>query len=117
MPIKAKKPCKYPGCSNLTDSRYCEEHKIEEAKERPSAFKRGYDNKWRKASKIFLMVNPFCIKCHGEGSITKATVVDHIKPHRGVQELFWDEYNWQPLCKKCHDTKTGKEDMKVEYRY
>jgi 5-methylcytosine-specific restriction endonuclease McrA len=21
--------------------------------------------------------------------------------------LFWDEQNWQPLCKRCHDHKTG----------
>ncbi len=63
------------------------------------------------------MINPFCIKCHIEGRITRATVVDHIKPHRGDQELFWDEYNWQPLCKKCHDIKTGREDSIPEYRY
>lgn len=49
--------------------------------------------------------------------MTRATVVDHIKPHRGDKALFWDEHNWQPLCKKCHDTKTGKEDMMPEYSY
>jgi shikimate kinase len=31
-----------------------------------------------------------------------ATVVDHIKPHRGDQALFWDKNNWQPLCTHCH---------------
>jgi len=117
LPNKPRKPCKYPGCSNITNNKYCEAHKTEEAKERPSAYKRGYDYKWRKASKIFLMINPFCTKCHSEGRIIRATVVDHIKPHRGDQELFWDEHNWQPLCKKCHDTKTFKEDMRPEYRY
>ena len=35
------------------------------------------------------------------------TLVDHIVPHRGDQALFWDEQNWQPLCKSCHDKKTG----------
>ena len=39
--------------------------------------------------------------------ITPATVVDHVIPHRGNKQLFWDEKNWQPLCKSCHDLKTG----------
>ena len=25
----------------------------------------------------------------------------------GDHVLFWDEQNWQPLCKSCHDKKTG----------
>ncbi|WP_317617964.1 HNH endonuclease [Rhodobacter capsulatus] len=32
-----------------------------------------------------------------------ASVVDHITPHRGNKALFWDRYNWQALCKPCHD--------------
>lgn len=27
MPFKPKRPCSYPGCPQLTDGRYCEEHK------------------------------------------------------------------------------------------
>ena len=41
------------------------------------------------------------------GMLTPATVVDHVIPHRGDQKLFWDEDNWQALCKSCHDRKTG----------
>lgn len=26
MPYRPKKPCRHPGCANLTDGRYCEEH-------------------------------------------------------------------------------------------
>ncbi|WP_347472778.1 HNH endonuclease signature motif containing protein [Clostridium kluyveri] len=36
--------------------------------------------------------------------------MDHIKAHEGDEKLFWDESNWQPLCKSCHDRKTAKED-------
>lgn len=32
-------------------------------------------------------------------------VVDHIRPHRGDPVLFWDENNWQALCKFCHDSR------------
>ncbi|WP_400245601.1 HNH endonuclease [Niallia sp. JL1B1071] len=51
------------------------------------------------------------------GKLEKATVVDHIVPHRGDQDLFWDETNWQPLCKSCHDRKTMTEDRYQEFKY
>lgn len=41
--------------------------------------------------------------CAQLGLDVLATVVDHIKPHRGDMALFWDEANWQGLCKPCHD--------------
>jgi 5-methylcytosine-specific restriction endonuclease McrA len=42
--------------------------------------------------------------CQAEGELTPASVVDHIKPHRGDQKLFWDSENWQSLCKLHHDS-------------
>ena len=49
--------------------------------------------------------------------VIRATVVDHIKPHRGDQKLFWDQNNWQPLCKEHHDRKTLNEDINPIYKY
>lgn len=74
---------------------------------RGSAAFRGYDRKWQAARKAFLEKNPLCATCMRAGRLTPATVVDHIVPHRGDARLFWDEDNWQPLCKSCHDRKTG----------
>lgn len=54
----------------------------------------------------FLMANPLCNHCGGV-----ATVVDHIKAHKGDKTLFWDVTNWQSLCESCHNRKTAKEDM------
>ena len=51
---------------------------------------------------------PLCNACKIESLDRLATVVDHIKPHRGDTELFWDESNWQSLCKQCHDRKTAR---------
>lgn len=51
------------------------------------------------------------------GKYTKATVVDHVVPHRGEELLFWDRSNWRALCKRCHDKKTGCEDSLPVYRY
>ena len=75
---------------------------------RGGADARGYDTRWRKARKAFLQLHPLCAECMKEGKLTPATVVDHIVPHRGDPRLFWDEKNWQPLCKDCHDRKTGQ---------
>ena len=30
MPRKPKRPCSHPGCPNLCDGQYCEEHRVEE---------------------------------------------------------------------------------------
>ena len=48
---------------------------------------------------------------------TKATVFDHIIPHRRDQKLFWDRTSRQALCKPCHDKKTLTEDIKPVYKY
>ncbi len=74
---------------------------------RGGADARGYDARWRIARKRYLSQHPLCVECLKENKLTPATVVDHIVPHRGDQKLFWDESNWQPLCKDCHDRKTG----------
>ena len=41
--------------------------------------------------------------------VVPATVVDHVAPHRGHRKLFWDQSNWAPACKRCHDAKTARE--------
>lgn len=112
-------PCKHPGCAALIPhgQMYCEEHKPLHTKDRAHAAERGYGAKWQRERRKFLEGNPFCVKCYEEGHITMATVVDHIKPHRGDQKLFWDRSNWQPLCEHHHNVKTMTEDRFKEYRF
>ena len=107
MPHKPLRPCRYPGCPNLSEQPYCENHRSENPNVRLSAAERGYDSKWRVARARFLKKSPLCRKCLAEGRLVPATVVDHIKPHRGDKELFWDEDNFQALCARCHNEKTG----------
>ena len=109
MPKSPRRPCRYPGCPNLCDHGvYCNDHSDYSADRlRGSAAERGYDGKWRKARARFLREHPLCVKCREQGKLTPATVVDHIIPHRGDPVLFWDENNWQPLCRDCHGVKTG----------
>lgn len=105
MPYRPKKPCRHPGCANLTDGRYCEEHISCHPEVTRSATKRGYGSKWRTSSKAYLREHSLCEICKRNGKYVQATVVDHIKPHRGDNKLFWDKSNWQSLCKSCHDKK------------
>ena len=79
--------------------------KAEAEKTRPGARARGYDGKWQKARESFLREHPFCAMCD-----RPATVVDHIKPHRGDMQLFWAVSNWAPLCRSCHSRKTVSRD-------
>lgn len=105
MPMKPKRPCRHPGCPALSEGVYCETHRPLYARENASA--RGYDSRWKQARKAYLRQHPLCAECRRAGKLTPATVVDHIIPHRGEAQLFWDKSNWQPLCKDCHDHKTG----------
>jgi 5-methylcytosine-specific restriction protein A len=78
-------------------------------RERPSAARRGYGTAWRRARSRFLAAHPVCASCRDKGRLEPATVVDHVVPHRGDPALFWNEVNWAPCCKRCHDRKTARE--------
>jgi 5-methylcytosine-specific restriction protein A len=78
-------------------------------RKRPSAARRGYGLRWRRARRAFLASHPLCAACQAQGRVVPATVIDHAVPHRGDPKLFWDESNWAALCKRCHDAKTARE--------
>ena len=62
-----------------------------------------YDSRWQRYRVAYLTHHPLCTMCRARGRTRAATVVDHIKPHRGDQVLFWDPSNHQALCQPCHD--------------
>ena len=114
MPSAPPHPCSYPGCPALVKGQArCEKHTRQERREiderRGTAASRGYGSRWNDARASYLARHPLCVKCRLQGRVVEATVVDHIKPHRGDNKLFWDERNWQALCKTCHDRKTVSE--------
>lgn len=79
---------------------------------RPNARQRGYDTKWEKERKAYLAANPWCCKCAAHGIRTKATVVNHIIPHRMDLRLFWNRRNWEPVCAPCHNGATQSEEKR-----
>lgn len=68
-----------------------------------SSTARGYGYRWQQARARYLQAHPLCVMCQAEGRVEAATVLDHIVPHRGDEALFWDQTNWQALCKAHHD--------------
>ncbi len=101
MPVAPPHIC---NCGNIVQhGTYCAcqiERKRETDKRRPNAADRGYNSYWQRERRMFLKENPVCVMCDGT-----ATVVDHIRPHRGDQSLFWSRRNWQSLCAHCHNSR------------
>ena len=71
-----------------------------------------YNAKWSRMSKAYRLKHPLCVYCLQVDRITAAEVVDHIEPHNGDVGLFWDQGNWQSLCKACHDSVKAKEEAR-----
>lgn len=71
---------------------------------------RGYGARWQRERVEYLCLHPLCARCIEQGAVRTATVVDHKRPHRGDQVLFWDRTNWQSLCKPCHDSAKQAEE-------
>lgn len=114
IPAKSKRFCLHQGCKELVDGTYCQEHKkkmgiIKESR-KDNSLHNMYNYRWQKYRLQFLKQEPLCRECLLHEVLSPASVVDHIKPHRGDLILFWDIYNHQSLCKQCHDRKTVLED-------
>src|SRR5664279_5620795 len=102
MPIAALSPCRYPGgCSALVSKGYCSVHKPAERSPQAMEWHKLYNStRWRKYRLIFLAANPLCVdpyKDHGKRPVM-ATVVDHIRAHRGNLGLFWASWNHAAMC-------------------
>ncbi|MDU9005750.1 HNH endonuclease [Sedimentitalea todarodis] len=94
-------------CERKSDA----ERKARHDKNRKSSSARGYTGTWDKERKEFLKRHPRCKRCGG-----KADTVDHIIPHRGNSEIFWDRRNWAPLCTNCHSSAKQREERRSTKR-
>ena len=112
MALKPLRPCRRPGCPELTREGYCDKHKPKRAARRTSAEWHGWYSLsvWTDDLRPGqLLREPWCRECAKRGVRTRATVVDHVTPHRGDWQRFTDKTNLQSLCKSCHDRKTARE--------
>ncbi|MCV0371087.1 HNH endonuclease signature motif containing protein [Filomicrobium sp.] len=80
------------------------------------AYRRMYkDKRWRGKGGIRdrrLAEEPLCRECRKRGHLTPATVVDHLKEHKGDPLLFFDYDNTQSLCSPCHDCAKQSEERR-----
>ena len=105
MPYKAKKPCAYRGCRELTSSRYCEAHTKQEAKrynqsDRDPNSNKRYGRTWMQIRTAFLSANPLCVMCNREGRLTPAALAHHKVKLADGGSNDWE--NLQALCSSCH---------------
>ena len=81
------------------------------------------DRAWQRAAAAWLQQYPLCALCLARGQINarsiadecstqRTLVVDHIEPHRGNVNLFWDQNNWQTLCRLCHDIEKQRHEQR-----
>lgn len=118
MALKPLRPCRHPGCAALVRGGYCPQHQPKERRSAQAAeWHRWYNLPlWtRELRPAQLLREPFCRECakaYPPGDPrhrTPATVVDHVRPHRGDWGRFVDPRNHQSLCKRHHDQKTAQE--------
>ncbi len=113
MPYKPARPCKYPGCPQLTHKSFCLQHSAVYQQKRGSSSKRGYDHRWRKIRKMYLSGNLLCVECLKKGLLVEATEVHHIIP---IMNGGTNDYsNLMALCKSCHSKITIR--WQPEYKY
>lgn len=106
MPRKPKKPCRWPGCPNLTDNIYCEEHATQARRqydrfERAPDVHKKYGRAWTRIRSRYAMEHPLCERCLEEEQLTPVEEVHHILPvSKGGTH---DRSNLMSLCQSCHN--------------
>ena len=105
MPRKPKKPCSYPGCSKLTDGRFCDEHEKLMNKEyekygRDPQTRRRYGRAWKRIRDSYAKEHPFCEECMKEGKLVPMEQVHHILPL--AEGGTHARSNLVSLCTSCH---------------
>lgn len=113
MPTAPLRYCAEPGCPEKGTGARCDVHQQQTRQQQRRHYSTtpgvNYGRKWQTARRAFLADHPFCVDCETEGQQTLATEVDHIVPHRGDRDLFWDRTNWASRCKPHHSAKTRRE--------
>lgn len=122
MPKKAKKPCAYPGCSELVqDERFCFNHQSENKKERKERdqyydvhvrdqkAKAFYKSRaWQAVRRRALIRDYYlCQDCLTENRLTQADTVHHRVEIGKDWSKRLNMDNLVSLCAACHNARHG----------
>lgn len=128
MPLAAPRACYGDACGRRglvrRGERWCPLCKTarsrEDAARRGTAAERLYGSAWQRYRETYLKRHPLCVECKagtplpgGEPPtrITPATVVDHVRAHKGDRALFWEPTNHRAVCKPHHDARVDEGDF------
>ena len=114
MPNAPKRPCKKPGCKELTSSLYCTAHSVPANlyaydQQRGTPASRGYDGDWKRVRTEALKRDKYlCQMCLPRP--VPATEVHHDVPIAVDPSRRLDLTNLISLCKACHSRITATRD-------
>jgi len=95
----------------IRDGSYCKKHKPEHQQGRWGTSNNDsfyHTTKWRKVSKKYRRLNPYCEQCGHVPPTIGLLDCDHITPiEEGGHKYSFE--NLQSLCKPCHANKTKNE--------
>lgn len=106
--------CLEPGCPVVVPKGRCAKHARAKEQERPNLEARKWYHIIRWCHPTYglraqvLSEEPLCRECLKEEKTEPSAEVDHIVPHRGDYDLFFDRENLQGLCKTHHSRKTQR---------
>lgn len=85
------------------------------SRDRVDAWRAWYKTaEWRALRWDVLVAALFtCRRCGIIGQ-SRDLVADHIKPHRGDRDLFFDRANMQCLCATCHNRDKQREERAAQ---
>lgn len=110
MPKRPPRPCKHPGCPQLSHTGYCEEHAPAVPASSPlspprrSAARRGYGRGWRRIRERAL--TSYGIPRHDWPLYD----IDHRPPYDPDVEPNHSRYTLVPMLRSNHSRKTAREN-------
>jgi 5-methylcytosine-specific restriction protein A len=99
--------CTSPGCSEKVSSGRCTLHQQHHRRaQRTTALHNLYDSvRWKRLRREHQRDYPWCVTCLAQGVKRPWQQLDHVVPHRGDLDSFWNG-QLQGLCREHHQAKT-----------
>lgn len=119
--LKSVQPRLQPAGNRLLPAMTREEAEAQRFKQRDQSVKwRSWykTERWRKLRLEILQRDHYTCQvtgdvCVGRYPAPTSAVVDHVKPHRGDERLFWDPENLQTVTKEYHDKVKQSEERRT----